>query len=110
MTLRDIKRRVAILLPHLFFAAIFAYFAYHIVHGERGVLRANLLTRQLGESEARLAELKAQRYELEARVSGLRLGSLDLDLLEERARLVLGYGTENDAMIVLPGDALVWQN
>ena len=42
MTLRDTKRRVAILLPHLFFAAIFAYFAYHIVHGERGVLRGRI--------------------------------------------------------------------
>ncbi len=110
MTLRDIKRRVATLLPHLFFAAIFAYFAYHIVHGERGLLRANALTRELGESEVRLAELKAEHKELEARVSGLRLGSLDLDLLEEQARRVLGYGTESDALILLPKKGLVWQN
>ena len=110
MTLRDIRRRVATLLPHLFFAAIFAYFAYHIVHGERGMLRANLLERQLGEREVRLAQLEENRDVLEARVRGLRLGSLDLDLLEERARLVLGYGAENDAMIMLPEQGLVWQN
>ncbi len=110
MTWRDIKRRVATLLPHLIFAAVFAYFGYHIVHGERGLLRANVLTHELGEREVRLALLQSERDELEARVSGLRLDSLDLDLLEERARLVLGYGAESDAMILLPEESLVWRN
>ena len=110
MTLRDIKRRLATLLPHLLFAAIFSYFAYHVVHGDRGLLHANLLQREVDERSLELAELSGVRQELDARVSGLRRGSLDLDLLEEQSRRVLGYGAENDAMIFLPEKPLVWQN
>ena len=110
MTLRDIQRRLARLLPHLFLAAVLGYFAYHIVHGERGMLRSNLLTRTLDEREVRLAALSEQHDVLAARVGGLRRGSLDLDLLEERARLVLGYGAEGDAMILLPERGLIWKN
>ncbi len=110
MTLRDIKRRLATLLPHLLFAAIFSYFAYHVVHGDRGVLHANLLHREVEERSLQLAELSTERHELEARVRGLRRGSLDLDLLEEQSRRVLGYGAESDAMILLPEQPLVWKN
>ena len=110
MTLRDIKRRLATLLPHLLFAAIFAYFAYHVVHGDRGLLHANLLQRELDERSLQLAELSAGREQLDARVRGLRRGSLDLDLLEEQSRRVLGYGAENDAMIFLPEQPLGWSN
>ena len=80
------------------------------LHGDRGLLHANLLQRELDERSLQLAELSAGREELDARVKGLRRGSLDLDLLEEQSRRVLGYGAENDAMILLPEQPLVWSN
>ena len=44
----------------------------------------------------------AEREQLEAKVIKLRPGSIDPDLLEERARTVLGYARPDEHIVILP--------
>ncbi|PIW31270.1 MAG: septum formation initiator [Rhodospirillales bacterium CG15_BIG_FIL_POST_REV_8_21_14_020_66_15] len=78
-----------------------AYFAYHAVHGERGVTSLVLLQDKVAEAEILADDLKAQREEWEHRVELLSPQALDLDMLEERARLMLNVGFERDYVIFL---------
>ena len=51
---------------------------------------------------ANAAVLAAERTRLEHRVQLLRPDSLDPDLLEERARDMLNYGSDDELLILLP--------
>lgn len=76
------------------------YFAYHLVAGQRSVLRLMSLDRQVAAQETTLTELTTEREDLEKRVIMMRPGSIDRDLLEERARLILGYTAENEQILI----------
>ena len=81
---------------------LFCYFSYNIVFGERSALRLMTLETITADAQFHYDELHARRTDLESQVSRLRPGSLDRDLLEERARIVLGYS--------YPGERTVVQN
>ena len=51
-------------------------------------------------AEGVLAAVREQRERLEHRVQLMEPDSLDPDLLEERARLMLNYGYPNDIVIL----------
>lgn len=76
------------------------YFAYHLVAGERSLLRLMSLDRQVAAQTKEMAGLTARRAELESRVIMMRPGSIDRDLLEERARDMLGYTAENERILI----------
>lgn len=78
------------------------YFAFHAFHGERGVFALLQNQHQLNEVERELAATKAERLTLEKRVKGLRTHSLDLDLLDEQARNMLGLAKDNEMLLVWP--------
>ncbi len=88
----------------MMFALIFFYFAFHAFHGERGLLAYIRNSHQLSEAKEELARATAEREVLEKRVRGLRSGSLDLDLLDERARDMLGLVRPNEILVVWPQD------
>lgn len=46
-------------------------------------------------------QLKTEHADLETRVSMLRSGSIDKDLLEERARITLGFRHQGEKDILL---------
>lgn len=75
------------------------YFCYHLIAGERGYLRYLSLERQIVQAETTLDTLTTQRGNLEERVVMMRPGSINRDLLEERARVVLGYRYEDEKII-----------
>jgi cell division protein FtsB len=83
-------------------AALMAYFAYHAVQGDRGLIAWWKLRYQIEKTELTRAEVEAEKQALEQRVSLLRPESLDPDMLEERARLMLGYVHADDRVIPLP--------
>lgn len=87
--------------PILFACALF-YFAFHAFHGERGVFALFQNQHQLIEVEHDLQVARSERMTLEKRVSGLRVNSLDLDLLDEQARNMLGLSKENEMIMVWP--------
>tara|TARA_Y100000813_G_scaffold195684_1_gene177876 strand:- start:15 stop:347 length:333 start_codon:yes stop_codon:yes gene_type:complete len=78
-----------------------AYFAYHTVHGDRGVTSLLMLQEKVAEAQAMADDLKAEREEWEHRVALLGSQSLDLDMLEERARVMLNVGFDRDYVIFL---------
>jgi cell division protein FtsB len=80
---------------------VIGYFAFHAVEGDRG-LRAyfalNLQTELVREERD---ALRHDRMVVERRVNLLKPGSLDLDMLDERARTVLNKVHEDDFVILL---------
>lgn len=80
----------------------FAYFAYHLLHGDRGYFANKGLQIKLVQTEQKLRDKQEQRVALENRVRLLRPDGLDLDLLDERARVVLGF--------VQPSERVILQN
>jgi len=82
------------------------YLGYHTVQGDRGLAAWINLTEQIETLESDIAATSEERQKLERRVSHLRRESLDLDLLEERARVVLNLGHPDDRIILesTPGD------
>lgn len=82
-----------------FLGLLIAYFSAQALTGERGLLNEQERQRELRDSRAELVRLQAQRAELQARVRGLSPEHLSVDLLEERARVVLGYAHPDDYVI-----------
>ncbi len=76
------------------------YFSYHLVAGERSVLRLISLDRQVASQTLALGALTEERETLEKRVVMMRPGSIDRDLLEERARLILGYTAPDETILL----------
>ncbi|TQV79168.1 FtsB family cell division protein [Denitrobaculum tricleocarpae] len=98
----EIRSRARFILPRVLAVCTVVYFAYHTLEGDRGFLTWLSLKQDLAQTHIAQGELRAQRQELEARVSLLRPDNLDPDLLEERARDVLNYGHENELILITP--------
>lgn len=97
--LQQIRRRAAYVIgPALGLLAII-YFAYHVVHGGRGLLAWRQIDMAVAAARAELATLRSERQALEHRVRLLHPESLDADMLDETARRVLGYGRPEDIVI-----------
>jgi cell division protein FtsB len=79
-----------------------AYFTYHVVMGERSKFRYGSLEQSITRTTAEYEQTRVKREQLEARVIKLRPGSIDPDLLEERARVVLGFARDDEHVVILP--------
>lgn len=99
-------RGVRQVLGQILGACIVGYFAYHAIQGHRGLLALNHLQREIAEAEATLAAVRAERERLEHRAQHLRPDSLDLDMLDERARVMLNFSHPDDVVIFLRRDSL----
>lgn len=84
--------------------AVVGYFAYHAIHGDRGLLAWKALDHDVIKARADLEAIRAERVTLEKRVSLLRLESLDLDMLDEWSRRVLNYSAKDEAVIFTEED------
>lgn len=76
------------------------YFSYHLIAGHRGYFRLMALESRIENTTQEYLALKAERESVEKKVVMMRPGSIDRDLLEERARHVLGL-TYADEYILL---------
>lgn len=76
-----------------------AYLGVQALTGERGLLSGAARDSLLQQRESQLAHLTEQRQDLETRVRYLRTDSLSRDLLEERARAVLGFADPRDYVV-----------
>jgi cell division protein FtsB len=82
-------------------ACLFGYFVYHAVEGDRGVMAWLQISQQLTESKRSLATLAGERQEIENRVALLSPSSIDPDLLDERARLMLNVAEPDDRLVII---------
>lgn len=78
----------------------FFYFGFHTFHGERGLYALVREEQQLHSLKKELAQTKAAREKIELRVSHLRDGSIDLDLLDEQMRRMLGVSRPGEVMLL----------
>jgi len=88
--------------PYLSTAALaflIFYFGFHAFTGDRGLLMSGQRDEALAAKTTELARLENERRDLETRARLLRDNSLSRDLLEERARSLLGYGDPRDYVI-----------
>lgn len=88
--------------PYLPTAGLFlliAYLGVQALTGQRGLLSGAEREALLERREHELATLSEQRHDLELRVRYLRAGHLSRDMLEERARVVLGFSDPRDYVI-----------
>ena len=76
------------------------YFVHHAHSGARGLEAKRQLKVQAEDISAELETLKTERAEWERRIALLRSDQIDRDLLEERARSLLGRVHRNDLVII----------
>src|SRR4029079_4039962 len=72
-------------------ALVIGYFGVNAYSGNRGLRAKQDLDHQIAQLSGELAGLKAERGTWERRVSLLRADSIDPDMLDERARVLLNY-------------------
>lgn len=97
--LRFIKRIInALALPCLFLA-VSGYFAWHAMHGERGLIAREQRLADIAAARAELARAEAERDAIERRVAGLRGDQLDRDQLDERARALLNMVGRDEIVV-----------
>ncbi|MDP1631479.1 MAG: septum formation initiator family protein [Caulobacter sp.] len=92
-------QRLQPLLPTVALVGLIVYFVFHGLTGERGLLLGSQRQDILAAKSRELSELETRRVDLEARARLLRDGSLSADLLEERARSMLGFADPKDYVI-----------
>lgn len=79
--------------------AITSYFAFAAMQGDHGLFRRVQTRADIEALQTRKAELQAELDRLTNLTTRLSDTSLDLDLLDERARLVLGYVRADEVII-----------
>lgn len=80
--------------------SLFSYFSYFAIKGDRGYLKYMYLQDKVADAERIKDNYDKRRAELEQKVSLLSPRSLDLDLLDERARVVLNVIGDNEFIII----------
>lgn len=80
---------------------ILFYLGFHTVSGERGVFALLRERHRLATLQEELQEVKSKRASIEKKVSRLGNGSVDLDLLDEQARRLLGNSGKNEVVLFL---------
>ena len=86
-------------IPTALFALLIFYFAFQALSGDRGLLTRPQRNAALASRTRELKALQAEEAELDARVRLLGDRSLSRDLLDERAREVLGFADPRDYVI-----------
>ena len=81
-----------------------AYFAYHSIHGDRGLFAWVDRGHELDVKRLELEGIRGQRQRLEERVEALGQDGIAIDLLEETL-YELGYVHENEVIILDPPES-----
>ncbi len=79
---------------------VFGYFGSQAYQGEYGIRSQARLQKKIGELELQLVQTTMIRHQLESRVTLLRDGSIEKDMLDEQVRRNLGYVHGNDLVIL----------
>ncbi|WP_455271833.1 FtsB family cell division protein [Rhizobium herbae] len=93
------KRQLGRFVMPLITVAFLSYFGYHSIHGDYGLKATEKFDRQRIERQARLDELTTQRETLEKEVALLSDGSLERDMLDEKARFGLNMSRSDEIVI-----------
>jgi len=98
------RRRRAILTAlvlYAFAALYIGYFGVNAFTGRHGLRAQQDLDQQLASMQKELSDLKAERALWERRVTLLRSDGIDPDMLDERARALIGLADPHDLILLL---------
>ena len=93
------KRKLGRFVMPLVTVAFLSYFGSHSVHGDFGLRATEVFDKQRVDREARLKTLTEKRMILEKEVALLSDGSLERDMLDEKARLSLNMSRADEVVI-----------
>ncbi|HLF58809.1 MAG TPA: septum formation initiator family protein [Alphaproteobacteria bacterium] len=96
----EIRRRARHVAGPMLMVSVAVYFGYHAVQGDRGLIAWWQVTQRLKNANATYARVHDAREALEHRVALLGPDQLDLDLLDERAHIVLGLARPDEVEIL----------
>ena len=96
-------RSVAVpLLLHCAAGAASAYFVWHAANGQRGLKTGLEYEKQIADLQSDLDRLSVEQTRWSRRVALVRGDSIDRDVLEEEARLLLGRAHKYDVVVLDP--------
>lgn len=98
--LSEIKKRARHITGPVLAIAVFGYFAYHSIQGDRGLIAWVHLSQQTEIANANFEKVARERLALERRTNLLRPDHLDPDMLDERVRSSLGLLLPNELVIM----------
>ncbi len=84
----------------LLFVLLFFYFSFYTINGERGLRRYLHLRQELNYAEKVAEKYRREKEALEEKVRLLSSESLDLDMLDERTRVILNYAGSDEFIIL----------
>ncbi len=90
------KSRVPLLAGALLF-----YMAFHMLHGDHGLIGRAIELRKQEQLHQQLADIRAERLRMEHNIALLKGKEIDGDLLGELARSQLSYVGDNEVMIIV---------
>jgi cell division protein FtsB len=82
-------------------ALVIGYFGVNAYSGNRGLRAKQDLDQQIAELTAELDALKVERTSWERRIVLLKSESIDPDMLDERARILLNYADPRELTLRL---------
>ncbi len=97
--MRVMRKTLALAGSFFLLGTMIAFFGFHTIAGERGIMARPQLERKIMLAEEQLAVLKKQKDVLEHRVGLLQNGAVDADILSEKARSDLGLYAPGDVII-----------
>jgi len=92
-------RQIAVPTAYVLVAGVIAMFVHSGLRGEQGLAVQREAERTERSLQAELSALRAERAALENKVRRISEDYLDLDLLDERARAVLGLVHADELVI-----------
>ena len=101
------RRFRAIALPLMLYCvsgALGSYFVWHATNGQRGLRAKAEYKTQMKQMATELADLQSQKAQWTRRVTLMRGETIDRDILDEEARIVLGRLGADDMVVLLPAN------
>ena len=99
--LTELRLRSSQIIGPIIGVCLIVYFLYHAVQGDRGLIAFWQLSKQVTQAETTYSMLNQKRAELQNRVTLLSPYSLNSDMIDERARFMLGYTKPDEVVIFL---------
>ena len=99
--LTELRLRSSHIIGPIIGVCLIVYFLYHAVQGDRGLIAFWQLSKQVTQAENTYSMLNQKRAELQNRVTLLNPYSLNSDMIDERARFMLGYTKPDEVVIFL---------
>jgi len=82
-----------------------AYFLWHAANGDRGLKARENYERQVQTLLAEANALATEKQALERSIAMMRRASIDRDILDEQARVMLGRVRKDEVVIFVPNDS-----